>query len=1434
MSGPIEDYRQSEDASDDEQPPTVTAGPSEQRRLQALLFENWVSITASKGGFVREQAGARHNMEDESVRSLMARQEGTEIIRTPRDYQLELFERAKKENLIAVLDTGTGKTLIAVLLIRWVLDQEAEARATGKPSRVVFFLVPSVNLVLQQTAVLETNLAYAIGSYHGSLNVDNWSRETWLQIFNEHRVVVCTAEILRNCLDKSYIRMDQISLLVFDEAHHAKKDDPYAKIMRRHYHITNKTDRPLVFGMTVSTALALRLLYTDLIQASPVDAKTNVAHAASDLETLLDSRIVTTGDLTSLQSLRRPTETNVYYTAASSGHDSALARDISPRLEELPYLREHFEAAELIAQHLGTWCADLHVLQLLGTRAKAQLNILIEKGYVRSATAEETAQMDERRSQYHEVLSHMERHHSVIAPSPTSDLYTDKVAVLKRILDAEFEEATSDRCMVFVGRQVTAQLLAQLFERIGHENLRCGYLIGSGRTSLTESGQSFRDQVLTLTKFRNGKVNCLFVTSVAEEGLDIPLCNLVVRFDLYQTMIQYVQSRGRARQNNSKFIHMIAHDHPKQQQQRQIVHQQELQMRSWCSSLPDDRRLLNEDTQLQLLQSNGAGTGRTYVEPETGATLTYDNALSWLGHFVAVMPSDTNELQYPTNALLAVNTKCKDSYQMLTKPTLWKTERGKPIDKLYMVVVECPDGFEYEHTTLVMLTRSIMPEFPPFVIVRNDGQDSRVVSSTVAQPIEVDQEELRLLAAFTLRILRDVFSKTYADTVNDLTYFLAPHARVSTMIRSKSTLDWSLMRDVTAMDSDEWTPATDPCLLLNRFLMDRWDDSRRYISRSIDPELAPDSPVPEDAVRYKWHANVLDYSVSLFERSRANATWTASQPVIVAEKLNLRRNMLVPGTTKEMDLCKKAYICPEPFRISRLPTSVVVASLAWPSVIWRFESVLIALEACSFLGLDCQPSLALAAVTNNSEDSADKENPTRLHSGMGENYERLEFLGDCFLKLATTLAVFVNMPREDEFVSHVERMLMLCNKTLFDTSVALGIPKYIRSKPLSRRLWYPEGLQLVKGKGVNEKDDPYNNQKQGLAEKTIADVSEALIGAAFLSHNQPDRWHADYWKVAVKAVSKLVGKDAHTMQRWEDYGSAYEMPEYQSRTPTASQKEAASMIEKAHDYHFQSPTLLRSAFIHSSQPFTFEKIPSYERLEFLGDALLDMAIITDLFYRFPDKDEQWMSEAKTAMVSNKFFGALACKLGFHKHIRHNNSSIESAVRAYAIELAEKLSISGGSRDYWLHVSSPPKCLADLVEAYVGAMFIDSRFDYGQVQRFFQMHIKWHFEDMGLYEGYAREHPVTKLHHLMGEYGCRRMQVLNRPLPSLTRSDRKELVIAVMIHDKVVAHTTGTSVTYGDVRAASSALRQLEGLTRNEFVTTYNCNCGMDGQTVEVD
>lgn len=148
-------------------------------------------------------------------------------------------------------------------------------------------------------------------------------------------------------------------------------------------------------------------------------------------------------------------------------------------------------------------------------------------------------------------------------------------------------------------------------------------------------------------------------------------------------------------------------------------------------------------------------------------------------------------------------------------------------------------------------------------------------------------------------------------------------------------------------------------------------------------------------------------------------------------------------------------------------------------------------------------------------------------------------------------------------------------------------------------------------------------QKHHLGDKTIADVCEAMIGAALVSYRDTGNMNE-----AVKAVTALVSNEDHTASRWADYYPLYTKPKYQLAQPTASQLDLAWQIERVHGYHFASVRLLRSAFIHPSYTFATERIPCYQRLEFLGDALLDMASINFLFYHHPDKDPQWLTEHK--------------------------------------------------------------------------------------------------------------------------------------------------------------------------------------------------------------
>jgi endoribonuclease Dicer len=471
---------------------------------------------------------------------------------------------------------------------------------------------------------------------------------------------------------------------------------------------------------------------------------------------------------------------------------------------------------------------------------------------------------------------------------------------------------------------------------------------------------------------------------------------------------------------------------------------------------------------------------------------------------------------------------------------------------------------------------------------------------------------------------------------------------------------------------------------------------------------------------------------------------------------------------------------------------------------------------------------------------------------MGNNFERLEFLGDTFLKMATTISLFTLNPDNDEFESHVERMTIICNKNLFNNALEVKLQEYIRSKSLNRRTWYPEGLTLKKGKRTNTKS------VHTLADKTIADVCEAFIGAAYLTARRDGNFDE-----AVKAVTVMVkDRRRHPMTKWSEYYANYNKPDWQTAPATRVQIDMAKKVALSTGYTFTYPRLLRCAFMHPSYPSrSYEKLPSYQRLEFLGDALHDMVCVEYLYHRYPGADPQWLTEHKMAMVGNKFLGCLAVELGFNKMLVSFSSALQNEVVSYVTELnlareeAEDEALRLGkprsayARNYWDACSSAPKCLPDVVESYIGAMFVDSGYDFAVVQAFFDTQVLPFFEDMAIYDSYARNHPVTRVSQLLQErFHCRDWRILVKELAASgtakvdgsetagvrelhdLATNAKRVIGAVRSHGQTLAHALSASGRYAKTGAAKKALAELAALDLDTFRRKYGCDCPLpDGE-----
>lgn len=129
-------------------------------------------------------------------------------------------------------------------------------------------------------------------------------------------------------------------------------------------------------------------------------------------------------------------------------------------------------------------------------------------------------------------------------------------------------------------------------------------------------------------------------------------------------------------------------------------------------------------------------------------------------------------------------------------------------------------------------------------------------------------------------------------------------------------------------------------------------------------------------------------------------------------------------------------------------------------------------------------------------------------------------------------------------------------------------------------------------------------------------------------------------------------------------------------------------FEKSLGYTFENKKLLELAFTHTTYVFEHSKehFESNQRLEFIGDAIIDLVIGEKLYALKPNEGEGYLSKIRAIIVCEKSFAKVARKLGIGKYL-----------------LLGKGEASQGGAD-------TDSILADAFEAVIAAVYFDSNFD----------------------------------------------------------------------------------------------------------------------------
>jgi Fanconi anemia group M protein len=511
-----------------------------------------------------------------------------------RDYQTNIASAAVKESTLLVLPTGMGKTVVALIVIA-----DRLLKSKGK----ILFLAPTKPLVQPHAAFLKDNLTkYEPTMFTGEVPPAE-RKESW----TAGRIIVSTPQVIENDLAGGRIRLKDVDLIVFDEAHRSVGDYAYVTIGKQY-----ADSGGLVLGMTASPG-------SDVSKIAEVCENLGITNV--EIRSEFDEDVV-----------KYTQDVDVQYIAVNVqegiGPVVYLLRQIFDeqvrRLREFGYLdpkkpvttRDLLEAGNVIRARLNsgrksynlfraasiqsTAMKVSHAIELAETQGRGAIENYLEKQVKEGSEkggskASRDLVKDARFQQARTLVYAMQRDHP-------------KLEKVIPILKTQFLSKPDSRVIVFTHYRDTCDLMKQTLEKI--EGFRPVRFVGQSSKG-EDIGLNQKEQKEIIEKFKSGEHNILVATSIAEEGLDIPATDLVVLYEPVPSEIRTIQRRGRTGRRRAGKVVMLVTRHTKDEAYFYSSRKKEMQMRRELDSL---RRKLRAKRGLPEEPSTKASFTRAKLE----------------------------------------------------------------------------------------------------------------------------------------------------------------------------------------------------------------------------------------------------------------------------------------------------------------------------------------------------------------------------------------------------------------------------------------------------------------------------------------------------------------------------------------------------------------------------------------------------------------------------------------------------------------------------------------------------------------------------------------------------------------------------------------------------------------------------------------------------
>ncbi|MBN2423255.1 DEAD/DEAH box helicase [Candidatus Woesearchaeota archaeon] len=468
---------------------------------------------------------------------------------TPRLYQQTILATCVEKNTLVVLPTGLGKTNVFLML--------AAQRLKLYPESKILFLGPTRPLINQYYETFrkyfeidEAKLAVFTGFV---------KPEKRAELSTKAKIIFSTPQGLENDIITKRINLEEFSLLGFDEAHRATGNYSYVWLAKQY---KQHSKYPRVIALTASPGSDLEKikevcnnLFIEEVEVrteedpdvKPYIHETKINWIYLELPKIFleIKKFLEDCYKSKLHEIRGLGIVDIRIENYSKRDLLALQSELHARIVQGEKDIELFKSVSLLAEAMKVQ----HALELLETQSISSLNEYLEELVAKARSTRVKAVKN--------LTRDLNFRSALIKARTLKELKIEhpKLNELKNIVKKEITANPKAKIIVF--SQYRDSIVKIVSELNKLENVKAKMFVGQAKKK--NSGLTQKKQIELLKEFENGEFNVICMTSVGEEGLDIPSVNSVIFYEPIPSAIRTIQRKGRTgRHEKGKIIVLIA------------------------------------------------------------------------------------------------------------------------------------------------------------------------------------------------------------------------------------------------------------------------------------------------------------------------------------------------------------------------------------------------------------------------------------------------------------------------------------------------------------------------------------------------------------------------------------------------------------------------------------------------------------------------------------------------------------------------------------------------------------------------------------------------------------------------------------------------------------------------------------------------------------